>query len=295
MLKYSIFLFLAIDCADPATISLTAYCSPNGSYQTGPTFASCSSTDQTASATVDAQLFYQDTLGGGAYFSGSPGVTTSVEPPVCDYSSCTLTFTNASFADDYVLTVTGGVGQGFFVPCMFAGGYGFGTEAQLASASFGNSTVTFGGSCAVPYPPFTPLIQLLPTPFTFGVPQTFPISLSIRFEDGGVEYADIWGFQFFDTFGNPITNAQFTLVSVDLPEPCAWSLLSIGLMFVLVLPMRGDFAYVSTIATDNDALASLVADQHFHAVIAFTNNSFEFAVNRWHNKSSPNSQFHAAV
>jgi hypothetical protein len=238
MFKFVIGILLGIGCAAAATVSLGANCGFDSSSQGGPTFSSCASPGQSASATVDAQLFYQDTLGGGTYSSGSPGVTTSVEPPNCHFPCTTAAVTNASFADDYVLTVTGGVGQGFFEPCMFAGGFGFGTEAQLASASFGEFTLTFAGSCAVPLPDI-PLIQTLRTPFTFGVPQTFTVSLSIQFEDGGTEYADLWGFHFFDTFGRPITNAHFTLVSVDLPEPSTLSLLSIGLVFLLAVGIRG--------------------------------------------------------
>jgi len=39
----------------------------------------------------------------------------------------------------------------------------------------------------------------------------------------------------------------------------------------------------------------LEADQRLHAVIAFTNNSLEFVVDRWHNKGSTNSKSYAAV
>ena len=72
-----------------------------------------------------------------------------------------------------------------------------------------------------------------PTPFTFGIPQTFTVSLSVDENFGGSVIADLWGFQFFDTFGRPLTNSHFTLVSV--PEPSAVSLLSVGLMFFLVV------------------------------------------------------------
>ena len=41
---------------------------------------------------------------------------------------------------------------------------------------------------------------------------------------------------FFDPAGNLLSNATFTLVEV--PEPSAWSLLSIGLMFFLAMRIR---------------------------------------------------------
>jgi hypothetical protein len=44
----------------------------------------------------------------------------------------------------------------------------------------------------------------------------------------------------------------------------------------------------STDATYDNAFASVAADQRFQAVITFTNNSLEFAVDRWHNKDSTN-------
>jgi hypothetical protein len=55
-------------------------------------------------------------------------------------------------------------------------------------------------------------------------------------------FAGLGGFQFFDAAGTPITTDHFTLVSVDLPEPSSFGLLGVGLMFLLVLPMRSRFS-----------------------------------------------------
>jgi hypothetical protein len=44
--------------------------------------------------------------------------------------------------------------------------------------------------------------------------------------------------RFSDTFGRPITNAHFTLVSADLPEPSPISLLGIGLVFFLAVAIQ---------------------------------------------------------
>jgi len=51
----------------------------------------------------------------------------------------------------------------------------------------------------------------------------------------------------------------------------------------------------STCATCDDAVAPVAVDQRFQALITFTNNSLEFAGDRWHNKGSTNSKSYAAV
>ena len=43
---------------------------------------------------------------------------------------------------------------------------------------------------------------------------------------------------FFDASGNPLSNVTFT---VEVPEPAAWSLLSIGLIFFLAVAIRGRY------------------------------------------------------
>ena len=48
-------------------------------------------------------------------------------------------------------------------------------------------------------------------------------------------------------------------------------------------------------ATCDDAVAPVAVDQRFQALITFTNNSLEFAGDRWHNKGSTNSKSYAAV
>jgi hypothetical protein len=97
---------------------------------------------QSATAMARAEGFYQDMLAGRNFTNGSPGVRTTVVPPNCHFPCTVNSVSSASFTDDYVLTITGGTGHGFFEPCMFAGGLGFGTKAQSASASFGPVTVT---------------------------------------------------------------------------------------------------------------------------------------------------------
>jgi hypothetical protein len=60
---------------------------------------------------------------------------------------------------------------------------------------------------------------------------------------------------FFDASGNQLSDATYTLVPGPAPEPSAWLLWAIGLMFFLMLTMRGmrfRFADTCTEATGDD-------------------------------------------
>jgi hypothetical protein len=107
---------------------------------------------------------------------------------------------------------------------------------MLASASFGSLTVTFNAPASSCVPGIGPILPL--TPFSFGVPQTYAVSLAVQDSSGGFVVARLSGFQFFDSSGNPITNAHFTLASVDMPEPSPLALLSITFMFFLAVLIR---------------------------------------------------------
>ena len=116
---------------------------------------------------------------------------------------------------------------------MSSGGVTVGSGANSSFASFGGLTVSNGNrSCLQGVSP------VLIGSFTFGVPQTYTVTLSVQGAMGGFVEAELGGFQFFDPSGSPLTNVHFTLVSVDLPEPSGLSLLSVGVMFVLVARIR---------------------------------------------------------
>jgi len=190
----------------------------------------------------------------------------------------------ANFADDYVFTVSGGSGNGFFFPLF------------VLDHNGGTAGISFAG---IGGPPCLPDIVSCSKPFTFGVPQIVAISgagqafgVSTRVGDAAARLDQIL---FFDPSGNELSNVAFTLVSADLPEPSALSLLSIGLIFLAVRIRGVRFRDTSTDAICDDAIASAAADQRLHAVIIFTNNSLEFAGDRWHNKGSTNSKSYAAV
>jgi hypothetical protein len=64
MFKFALCVLLGICCADAATITVSVNCGPGGSYQTGPTSATCFGQGGGASASVDANMAYQDAAGG---------------------------------------------------------------------------------------------------------------------------------------------------------------------------------------------------------------------------------------
>ena len=218
MSKTLLCLFVIVCSINAATIITHAFCPGTGDVF-GSTSVRCPPFSST-SAGIAADPFYEDSVSILAASSG----------PVPHHEDGS--FASATFIDDYVLTITGGTGQGFFAPCLFAGAMFIGTQT-IDSASFGSASVNTGmgdrvGTCA------SGLNQYIA--FTFDVPQTFTVSLS-SLTGAGSGSASLTGLQFMTALPpfKPLNDAHFTLVSVDLPEPSAWSLLPVGVMFFLVV------------------------------------------------------------
>jgi hypothetical protein len=219
---------LGTGCALAATIATQVNC--NGLVRTGTTSASCSTDLASASATIGASPFYQDSVG---FSIEALGGTENFPPPLTTFSA------SATFQDDYVLTVTGGSGSGSIWPCMFASWDNYRGSGN-AGINFGGSAVSAPGSSTsggtfgrCEGPPNTPLI-----PFTFGVPQTITVSMS-GFATVGITPSQVGdsvylrGLQFFDTAGNPLADVHFTLVSTAVPEPSTLALLFGGLCLIV--------------------------------------------------------------
>jgi hypothetical protein len=213
MFKYVLSLTFAVGFASAATISTSATC--DGVTTAGTDLAVCNDGRMEARAAIGAPLIASraDSFGVSLH-AGSVGF-----PP--GFASAT-----ANFSGDYVFTVSGGSGNGFFFPLF------------VVDHNGGTAGISFAGIG----PPCNPDIVNCSKPFTFGVPQIVAISMggeafgvSTRVGDADARLDQIL---FFDPSGNELSNVAFTLVSVDLPEPSVLSQLGIGLIF-LALSIRG--------------------------------------------------------
>jgi len=215
MFRYVLSLTLAVSYASAATISTTATC--DGVTTVGTTFARCSTPDVLAQASVG--LTSVSVLAEGTSLPFGPGSA------------------SASFSADEVFTVNGGTGGGFFFPCFDGAGF------AMVGMSFGGVAFGIGdtGDMLVSNCRGPNTLGVPPQPLTFGVPQIVHIS-NTGFASSGSnnrEFNSSESFErmlFFDASGNVLPNATFTLVEV--PEPSAWSLLSIGMMFFVAVRIR---------------------------------------------------------
>ena len=134
---------------------------------------------------------------------------------------------SASFSGAYILTVMGGIGDGFADPGLSAAGDSFGAQdvAYSSAALYSNS-----GGCEAsgdPLPPYS-FSTCGPTSlsFVFGIPLTLDIDLSANatsgfgYEDPGVNAgAGIGGFSFYDVNGNPLNDITYTFFPAPPPTP----------------------------------------------------------------------------
>ena len=222
MFRYVLFLTFAVGLASAATFNATATC--DGVTTTGTTSASCNDNGAMASASA---------LGISAQAQAITGAVQPGSPP-------NSAFASANFSDNYFFTVSGETGQGSFYPCFEGGGNGEATEQGLFDGVTIDGIPSGGSNCFGTAADLFPLSK----PLTFGETQIIPIQVAAS---ALAENSSFDGFAsigldtivFFDASGNPLPNATYTLVSASVPEPAAWSLLSIGLMSFVVLRIRG--------------------------------------------------------
>ena len=217
MFKYVLSLTFAVGLASAATISTSATC--DGVTTVGTFFASCNDGRYMAYASLSAPSFVDTRIGPFPDFSVSNDVNQVAGPPGSGSAT-------ANFSDDYVFTINGGTGAGFFCPVIEVG-HGSGASAGMSFAGIGSVTEECFISGGVP--------------FTFGVPQVIGIGMGAQTSgvgelSGGAE-ASLQSISFFDAAGNPLPNINFSLVEV--PEPSAWSLLGVGMLFFLAVAIRG--------------------------------------------------------
>ncbi len=220
MFRIFVFLTSTLGVASAAAFSAIATC--NGVTTTGTTSASCNDNGAMASASA---------LGISAQ---AQAITGAVQPG----SPLNSAFASANFSDNYFFTVSGGTGQGSFYPCFEGGGNGTAREqGTFDGVSFEEDGSPGGGSNC-----FGTAADLFPLskPLTFGATQVVPVQIAVSVMAGDPFFDVSAGIGldtivFFDASGNPLPNATYTLVSASVPEPSAWSLLSIGLMFFVVV------------------------------------------------------------
>jgi PEP-CTERM motif len=220
MFKYILSVSLAVGLVSAATISTSATC--DGVTTVGTDFAGCDDGHFEARAGVSS-------TGAGASAMFLPS-----SPP--DFRGGGA---SASFSDDYVFTVTGGTGAGFFHPCVS------GSAGRISDAGAGVSLGGTGVSVINPPCADTSFAFSNSAPFTFGVPQIVHYSITASANPSplhGSAFASVTfdGIVFFDPAGNPLPNATFALVSV--PEPSTWFLLGVGLIFFLSVTVIGRIA-----------------------------------------------------
>jgi hypothetical protein len=149
------------------------------------------------------------------------GASASVFPfNVQTFTSGALASASASSSALLEIDFSGGTGSGTYIPCMTTN---FGGSAG-ASVSFGTSDwsakVPAGGSCS-------PISGATSIPFVFDVPQIQEITLLAGSTGTGSASASWAGFDVFDSGGNLLTSATWTVT--DVPEPAAGILLVAGL------------------------------------------------------------------
>jgi hypothetical protein len=187
----------------------------------------------TAPAFVDSQI----SPGLGAFGVSVDAGASGGLPPLGSSSAL------ANFDEDYLFTVLGGTGNGFFFPC-FLGTPDAGSSVSMSFGGIGLGIVDNPSGIATNCPGPGPFPGSIP--FTFGVPQIVDIAMTgsagastffPREVDARESFDPDRGILFFDPSGNQLSNVAFTLVEV--PEPTAWSLLGIGLLCLLVVPILG--------------------------------------------------------
>jgi hypothetical protein len=220
--RYILSLTFAAGFASAATISTSASC--DGVTTVGTFGASCNDGLYMAFASIDAPSFVDTRIGQFPAFSVNVDVSGNLP------GSGVAT---ASFSDDYVFTIFGGTGNGSFCPVINTN-HGSGASAGMTFAGIRTE------DCFIPF--------IGRVPFTFGVPQIISIDMGARASgvgalSGGASASlqSLSPISFFDPAGNPLSNVTFTLVEV--PEPTAVSLLSLGLFFLAVAIRRMRFSW----------------------------------------------------
>lgn len=221
-------LALTFWCAHGATISTSVTCSAQNNpttYQAGgpgvPS-ANCSAFGPWAG---DPHGFYSSASAGVSISSSSVGLSAITDEFHGGASAI------ASYSSILTLTVLGGTGTGYLLPIDFT--------ADPGAPNFHGSTAygSFSGTALAP--PGSPCLSFIFTigppqgqclAFTFGQANTYNLSLNANSNQQAFVTAHFNdSFAFWDSQGNRLTNVQYTLTGLALPEPASWSLMLLGI------------------------------------------------------------------
>jgi hypothetical protein len=150
----------------------------------------------------------------------------------------------ASLTWDFILTVTGGYGDGYAEPELSVGANSYG------GVGWGDASASLGG-CWMNASGGTPPGGCSPTSvaFVFGVPQTLTLFESADASAGyfyGVPpvggAASMSGFEFFKAYGQPLSGFTYTFVPADqpsaTPEPDTLALAAMACAFLIAFERR---------------------------------------------------------
>ena len=154
------------------------------------------------------------------------------------------TSATASLTWDFILTVTGGYGDGYAEPELSVGADSYG------GVGWGDASASLGG-CWMNASGGTPPGGCSPTSvaFVFGVPQTLTLFESADASAGyfyGVPpvggAASMSGFEFFKAYGQPLSGFTYTFVPADqpsaTPEPDTLALAAMACAFLIAFERR---------------------------------------------------------
>jgi hypothetical protein len=142
---------------------------------------------------------------------------------------------SASLQDQITLTISGGTGSGFYLPC-------FAISTDFAHASLGTFTADVAGNtCSGGFGAAQSL------PFAFDT----PIHANLNMSATGLGSAFFWGggsaslegFLFFDDSGDPLSGVTYVLTTTppangDVPEPGVMMTIGLGLLALAVFKIR---------------------------------------------------------
>ncbi len=228
MKPYKVFVasVLTIWCAQSSTLSTDVECPGLPSAQGGGPGVASATCMAFAPFNGDPQEFNSFANANVGVGNGEASVFAGVD------GFHELPSASASYDAIVTLTVFGGSGAGYLLPINFFGDESI-LETGVASGSFVGTN---------PVPPDAPCFSVVSTHqiphggcsvIIFGQSNTYTLNLSVEASrEGSADASFSNSFEFWDSQGNVLTNVQYTLTGLtlpDTPEPSTGSLAFLGI------------------------------------------------------------------